>query len=67
MKKIKKNLTPDANDTKMGTPSKYWSPFDQPGDGVYCVGAYLEGARWDREEGLMVESYPKARVKTLKA
>lgn len=50
---------PDPSDERLGQPSKYWSPFGQPGDGVYNVGVYLEGARWDREAGLMVEPLPK--------
>ncbi len=30
-----------------------------PDNGVYVIGMYLEGARWNREKGIIAESQPK--------
>lgn len=30
-----------------------------PSDGVYCYGMYVDGARWDRNAGILVEMLPK--------
>ncbi|ORX87075.1 hypothetical protein BCR32DRAFT_215666 [Anaeromyces robustus] len=38
------------------TESTYVKP---PEDGCYITGIFLEGARWDKEENALAESYPK--------
>jgi dynein heavy chain len=36
-----------------------------PDDGVYCAGVYLEGARWDRDRGSLVESHHKVLFESM--
>jgi len=38
---------------------KYDTADIPPEDGVYCIGIYLEGARWDRDSGVLAEARPK--------
>jgi len=38
------------------TESTYIKP---PEDGCYITGLFLEGARWDKDEKALTESYPK--------
>jgi hypothetical protein len=42
-------------------------PLDEtvPEEGAGISGLYLEGARWDEEQGMLVESRPKIRFSPL--
>jgi len=48
--------------TKKTTEELYKASAPQPREGAYITGLALEGARWDKENGVLAESLPKELV-----